>query len=104
MVLRGHVGSLEAPADLAGSMGKPTWGLLPHHDSDWRWMHERRDSLWYPSLRLYRQPARGDWNAPMAELGASSAPSGRSIRTLANNSRFQPAVDDPRHGATTAGP
>ncbi|MBV8465347.1 MAG: glycosyltransferase family protein [Burkholderiales bacterium] len=48
-------------AHLAGALGKPVWLLLPHHHPDWRWMLERADTPWYPTMRLWRQPARGDW-------------------------------------------
>ncbi|MFC4308883.1 ADP-heptose--LPS heptosyltransferase [Steroidobacter flavus] len=47
-------------AHLAGALGLPVWLLLPH-DADWRWMHGRDDSPWYPTMRLFRQPAVGDW-------------------------------------------
>jgi hypothetical protein len=49
-----------AAAHLAGALGKPTWLLLAHN-ADWRWLRERGDSPWYPSLRLFRQPRRDDW-------------------------------------------
>lgn len=47
-------------AHLAGALGKPVWLLLPF-SADWRWMAERDDSPWYPTMRLFRQNRRGDW-------------------------------------------
>ncbi len=55
---------------LAGALGRPTW-LLLHHTADWRWQEERTDSPWYPTMRLFRQPAAGDWPALVAELDAA---------------------------------
>ena len=45
---------------LAGAMGKPVWALLPF-SPDWRWMLDRRDSPWYPTMKLFRQKNRGQW-------------------------------------------
>ena len=45
-------------AHLAGALGVPTW-LLLKQEADWRWMIGRSDSPWYPSLRIFRQPAPG---------------------------------------------
>ena len=56
-------------AHLAAALGRPTWLLLdvnPH----WVWMTERRDSPWYPTVRLYRQRTYRDWTAPLGELAA----------------------------------
>jgi hypothetical protein len=69
------------PAHLAGALGRRVWTLLPAH-ADWRWMSDRDDSPWYPTMRLFRQPVHGDWTsvaaAVTAELGAllKSIPTG----------------------------
>jgi tetratricopeptide (TPR) repeat protein len=52
-------------AHLSGALGKPTWLLLPSAP-DWRWLLEREDSPWYPTMRLFRQARFGDW-ATVAE-------------------------------------
>jgi ADP-heptose:LPS heptosyltransferase len=53
------------PAHLAGALGCPVFLLLQHR-ADWRWMEGRSDSPWYPTMRIFRQPAPGDW-APAVE-------------------------------------
>ncbi|MEA1650426.1 tetratricopeptide repeat protein [Nitrospirillum sp. BR 11164] len=57
-----------AVAHLAGALGRPTWLLLPHV-AEWRWMEDRADSPWYPSMRLFRQPRPGDWPAVVVAVG-----------------------------------
>ncbi|MGY9016327.1 MAG: hypothetical protein ACKVG9_13815 [Rhodospirillales bacterium] len=42
------------------AIGKPVWTLLPFA-SEWRWLMGRDDSPWYPSMRLFKQKAAGDW-------------------------------------------
>jgi hypothetical protein len=49
-------------AHLAGALGRPAWVLLPFAP-DWRWLLAREDTPWYPTLRLFRQSAPGDWSA-----------------------------------------
>ena len=66
-----------AVVHLAGALGRPAWVLLPFAP-DWRWLLDREDTPWYPTLRLFRQPRRGDWTpvvervrAELAELAAA---------------------------------
>jgi tetratricopeptide (TPR) repeat protein len=56
-------------AHLAGALGLPTWLLLPFA-ADWRWLEKRGDSPWYPTLRLFRQPNRGDWHSVIENIQA----------------------------------
>ncbi len=55
-------------AHLAGAMGKPVLILLPYA-ADFRWMRSSDDTPWYPSAKLLRQPAFGDWDSVVARLG-----------------------------------
>ena len=60
-----------AVAHLAGALRRPTWLLLPHA-ADFRWLQQRDDSPWYPgTMRLFRQPAPGDWSGLVDQLHAA---------------------------------
>ena len=56
-----------AAAHLAGALGRPVWTLLPWA-ADWRWLSDREDSPWYPTMRLFRQSTKGDWAEPVERV------------------------------------
>ncbi|MEQ9449628.1 MAG: hypothetical protein RLN70_12115, partial [Rhodospirillaceae bacterium] len=56
-----------AMAHLAGALGKPVWVLIPQ-GNDWRWLHARKDSPWYGSMRLFRQGRNRDWTPTMGSV------------------------------------
>jgi hypothetical protein len=58
-----------SPAHLAGALGVRVWMVLPF-TADWRWMTDRDDTPWYPTMRLYRQSRFGDWNELFERLSA----------------------------------
>ncbi len=55
------------PAHLAGALNVPVWLLLPA-EADWRWLENRSDSPWYPSMTLFRQPSPGNWEAVISQV------------------------------------
>ncbi len=59
-------------AHLAGALARPTWVMLPYA-SDWRWRQARADSPWYPTVRLFRQPHAGAWDAVVATIARELA-------------------------------
>ncbi|MGD0542710.1 MAG: tetratricopeptide repeat-containing glycosyltransferase family protein [Tepidisphaeraceae bacterium] len=64
------IGIESAVTHLAGAMGKPVWAVLAHV-ADWRYLLNRSDSPWYPTMRLFRQPAPGGWDSVMAQVAAA---------------------------------
>ena len=52
---------------MAGALGKQVWTLLPYIP-DWRWMLNREDTPWYPSMRLFRQNETGDWSGVFSQV------------------------------------
>jgi tetratricopeptide (TPR) repeat protein len=54
---------------LAGALGRPVW-LLNRYDTCWRWLLERADSPWYPTMRIFRQERAGDWGSVIARVRA----------------------------------
>ncbi|CAO3435842.1 tetratricopeptide repeat protein [Azospirillum endophyticum] len=71
-----------AIAHLAGAMGLPCWLMLPHVP-DWRWLLDRADSPWYPSLRLFRQARPGDWTTALGTAAAVlKAHAARAVRGM----------------------
>ncbi|HEY2363861.1 MAG TPA: tetratricopeptide repeat protein [Candidatus Angelobacter sp.] len=57
-------------AHLAGGLGRPVWMVVPYW-ADWRWMIDRTDSPWYPTMRIFRQPQPGEWEPVFAELASA---------------------------------
>jgi len=63
-----------AVAHLAGALGKPVW-ILNRFDACWRWLLGREDTPWYPTARLFRQSAPGDWDSVVGQVRTSLASS-----------------------------
>jgi len=56
-------------AHLAGALGVPVWVALAKI-ADWRWLFDREDSPWYPTMRLFHQPKLGDWKSVFNRMGS----------------------------------
>jgi tetratricopeptide (TPR) repeat protein len=66
------VSSDSSPVHLAGALARPVWTLLSFVP-EWRWLLHREDSPWYPTMRLFRQPTRGDWAAVLDRVAQELA-------------------------------
>ena len=87
-----------AVAHLAGALGVPVWLLTPK-PADWRWLQDRTDTEWYPSMRLFRQPVPGDWAAVLTDVtaaissatpGVSRACSASELQRMPRNLLYDP--------------
>jgi len=70
---------------LAGALGKPVW-LLNRFESEWRWMIDREDSPWYPTMRIFRQPTMHDWDSVMKTVAfeLEKLASGQEIKAISS--------------------
>ncbi|HZZ88008.1 MAG TPA: tetratricopeptide repeat protein [Caulobacteraceae bacterium] len=59
-----------AVAHLAGGLGRPVW-ILSRYDGCWRWLKDRQTSPWYPTARLFHQPAPGEWDPAVGAVAAA---------------------------------
>ena len=80
-------------AHLSAALGMKTWILLSFHP-DWRWLLERRDSPWYPSVNLYRQATEDDWSPVFASLRRDLAEVTSDAQPEASNAIRAPSVPD----------
>jgi len=67
-------------AHLAGALGVPTWVATPLA-SDWRWLSEREDTPWYPTMQLFRQKKLGGWTDVIERMGNTLSEAARAKRT-----------------------
>jgi hypothetical protein len=77
-------------AHLAGALAKPVWTLLPY-EGDWRWMLDRDDSPWYPSMRLFRQALPGAWKPVVEAVGIQMAAVASGHAPLSTRMKSLPA-------------
>jgi hypothetical protein len=68
-------------AHLAGALGVPVWLLLPFAP-DWRWFQTRESSLWYPAMRIFRQPKAGDWSSVVQRVRLALSMAGTKLPTV----------------------
>jgi len=73
-------------AHLSGALGRETWIML-HADCDWRWPASGRETLWYPTVRLFRQHIAGDWRDVMADLRSAISERIGNVEAIKNARR-----------------
>lgn len=98
-----------AVAHLAGALGRPVWMLTPYAP-DWRWGGQGEDTPWYPTMRLFRQPEPGDWDAVFRRIDIRLADMlqpgrGEVLQSAARDSQGKPrfVMELPRHLLRDAG-
>ncbi len=74
-------------AHLAGAIGKQVWVILPYN-SDWRWLLERNNSPWYPTMKLFRQEEPDNWDSVFAKIEKELKNNTRSARPLFSDKRI----------------
>jgi ADP-heptose:LPS heptosyltransferase len=73
-----------AVVHLAGALGRPVW-LLNRFESEWRWGLDSDRSVWYPTMRIFRQQERDDWEGVIKDLSEELRRFVRAIRCPARN-------------------
>ena len=73
-------------AHVGGALGRPTWVILPY-SPDWRWMLDREDSPWYPTIRLFRQHEFGDWSVVLKKIAEELSRFRAELDTPTNKTR-----------------
>ncbi len=81
-----------ATVHLAGALGVAVWNLIPF-SPDWRWLVDRSDSPWYPSMRLFRQPKPGDWDNVFASVASQLAELTQSVAQMPSDARRGAILD-----------
>ncbi|HEY2534810.1 MAG TPA: tetratricopeptide repeat protein, partial [Xanthobacteraceae bacterium] len=94
-----------AVAHLAGALGKPAWVLLPWV-TDWRWMLERTDNPWYPTMRLFRQKHGEDWSRVIGRVATElkAVAQGDRLRLTPFNAKGERRMAQAAHAALGATP
>ena len=75
-------------AHLIGALARPLWIALPEFP-EWRWQYEREDSVWYPTARLFRQTANGDWDGVFLRMAEALTELLKTQEASARNESFE---------------